>query len=92
MPPTVGKLIEISLVQHCLRLMVFAAVIALAATSLGDIYLALFLIGLLVGSMGRDVAQFRYTVHMWPVLQVVMDWNRIDELLQPDESRGSPST
>lgn len=84
-PPTVGKFIVLSLVKHSVRLMVFGALIAVSAATFSDVRLPLFLVGLLVGSMGRDIAHFRYTVYLWPTLELVMDWNKTDELLQASD-------
>ena len=84
-PPTIGKLISRSLVAHIAMLMGIGALLAIALAA--DLkYVAAGIAGAVIGVLSRDLCIFMRSVRIWPVLESVIDWEKVDELLD-DESR-----
>jgi hypothetical protein len=48
--------------------------------------LAYFIVGMLVGTLARDVGTFRRVLQVWPALSQVLDWHRVDEVLDQEEA------
>ena len=69
--------------RHVLLVLVFTFAAVLTYTfrlpSVG-----LILVGMAIGAISRDFGMFRKMVIVWPVLSRVLDWRRIDELLEDD--------
>ena len=42
--------------------------------------LALVMLGLFVGMATAAIAHVRMTLHQWPLVEHVTDWNRVEEL------------
>ena len=40
-------------------------------------FVAVFLIALAMGGMFRDITYLRQTTHIWPILQDVLDWDKV---------------
>ena len=51
----------------------------------------LFMIGMGVGAKSRDLGIFRIFVKIWPALAAALDWERIDALIDPDQSSSQTS-
>ncbi len=83
-PPTLWSLWEQSSKNHAILFMV---------VSLGSIYLyldvsravGLFFAGIGVGAILRDIGRFRAFARIWPVLAQILDWKKIDDLLDDRE-------
>ncbi|HSG17855.1 MAG TPA: hypothetical protein VLE70_16240 [Anaerolineae bacterium] len=78
-----------SLFRHNLPRLVFMALLVfllyLLAPTAGTEWLALIATGLFLGVLGRDIGRFWQFVRMWPALAAVLDWQRLDMLLNsPD--------
>lgn len=82
-PPSVRKLFGRSLWRYLLLIFVFVLGIALAVI-FGLANHAFLMLGLLVGALLRDLASFIRFVRTWPVTESVLDWDRIDTLLEAD--------
>jgi hypothetical protein len=66
----------------------FGGIIALACYLLdtaGAMRISLLCGGGFLGAMGRELAGCRYTIRVWPVLQTIIDWPRVQDLLQRNE-------
>lgn len=50
-----------------------------------DAWIGTFTIGLFVGTLVRDIRGFRQWNRLWPVMEQVMDWKRIEELLDSSD-------
>lgn len=44
-------------------------------------------IGIAIGALSRDFGRFHQTVKLWPALDEVIDWNKVDDLLN-NEANG----
>ena len=51
----------------------------------------LFMIGMGVGAKSRDLGIFRIFVKIWPALAAALDWDKIDALIDPDQSSSQTS-
>ena len=82
--PSVSRLVAISTWAYVRLLLVFTIAFALTWT-----YefrsTALLLLGMVIGTVSRDFGTFRRMVKIWPVLCHVLDWKRIDELLEEED-------
>lgn len=48
--------------------------------------------GMIVGALARDAGYVRLWRRNWPLVDAIIDWNRVDELLaQSEESTAPPS-
>jgi len=54
-----------------------------------DSYVGMFFVGLTTGAFLRIMAQVRLNVGVWPVVEQVTDWDKVDEALRED---AQPST
>jgi hypothetical protein len=85
--PGVGFFVRLNLWRYLL--LVGAAVVAfLLLLFLGAGGSACLVLGLVAGALLRDIALFRRFKNTWPVTERVLDWERIDYLLEgraPDE-------
>ena len=61
-------------------LLVFATGIVLMAALKAPAF-SFILVGMVIGTLSRDLGAFRKTVRVWPALAAVLDFNRIDQLL-----------
>lgn len=52
----------------------------------GDTGYCLFLAGAFFGLLLRDIAWFRITARFWPVSDAVTDWEKVDALIEENES------
>lgn len=50
-----------------------------------------FTAGMLVGSALRDIPYWRGTIVMWPLIQVITNWNEVERLLGEGERHPSAS-
>jgi hypothetical protein len=49
----------------------------------GWVYL---LLGVIIGIIVRALLAYQQTIRLWPVLTVIIDWDKVDALLQPQSS------
>lgn len=83
-PPTLWSLWEQASRSHAILFIL---------VSLGSIFLYLdvspaagcFLAGLGVGAILRDVGRFRAIASVWPALTMILDWKKVDDLLESRE-------
>jgi hypothetical protein len=52
----------------------------------------LFMAGMGVGAKSRDFGIFRIFVKIWPALGAAFDWNKVDALIDPDQSSSQTSS
>ncbi|MCE9554056.1 MAG: hypothetical protein K8T91_11865 [Planctomycetes bacterium] len=45
-------------------------------------FVAIFLCALAMGGMFRDITYLRQTTHIWPVLQDILDWDKVAARLE----------
>lgn len=86
-PPTVFSLLclewkaELMLVGYCL--------LAGAYCYWAEMQVTLYLVcGAMFGALTRDIGLFRRTTQIWPMLSEVIDWNRVDQVLDQQGSSG----
>ncbi len=93
-PPTFGSLYVRYIPNHFI---IAVLVVGLA----GLFYVALpksgafsgvcyFLAGTFVGSVARDLGVIRRTLQAWPILADIIDWRRVDKLLDQQSGESSP--
>ena len=83
-PPTFWQLLRVNLPRLAFMALLVVLLYVLAPTA-GTEWLALMVTGLFLGVLVRDIGRFWQFVRMWPVLAAVLDWQRIDRLLNnPD--------
>ena len=51
---------------------------------------ALAFLGILFGSLLRDYAWFRASVKLWPTINALMDWERIEQVLEESKADSKP--
>jgi hypothetical protein len=78
-PPTTAALWA-SLLPRAVVLGVLFGGPAAAAWWVGELWLAWFAGGALLGALARDHAAVRQSIALWPVTASVLDWDRIDRL------------
>jgi len=44
------------------------------------------LLGVIIGSFLRALLAYRQTIRLWPMLDSIIDWAKVDALLQPQPS------
>lgn len=69
---------------YTILLLVFAGLAVFAYPAFGTLgpsFLAVALFSIVL----RDIGYFRRTVAIWPVLQQVLDWNKIEQFTSPNE-------
>ena len=79
-PPTIAKLMSMSIVAHIAMLMCIGTALALAIAA-NEKYMAAAIAGSVVGALSRDLGVFIRIVRVWPVLNSIIDWNKVDSLL-----------
>lgn len=81
--PRMGSLWRKSLKAHLVLLALLLLVVPitwfLEIPSIG-----LFTVGLTAGAILRDSAWFRRSVQFWPLLDSIIDWNKVDTLLEQE--------
>jgi hypothetical protein len=88
-PPTVRGSLETMLVSHIALIMFLTVLTVVGSVMTGGIYLGIFVVGLGVGAFARDIGWIRRTVQYWPILATVIDWQKVDTLLESDEESSS---
>jgi hypothetical protein len=58
-----------------------------AAYTLHAYWAAFIVVGLFIGALARDVGSFRRVIQIWPVFAEVLDWQRVDQLLDQDRTQ-----
>jgi len=53
-------------------------------------YVGIFMIGLTLGAVLRIIGYARFTVMGWPVIERVLDWDRVESLLREEAQPGDP--
>lgn len=76
--------------KHYTFLVVLLASICLLAIVLEIRMIAIVATGLVAGAVLRDIGYARRLVRVWPLLEEIMDWNRIEKKMA-DQSSGSNS-
>jgi hypothetical protein len=79
-PPTLGRLLLRSWWIHAIMLIVGVG-IAASLFYLGMPSIGMLGLGMMLGAVLRDIRHFRNTVMVWLVLEQVIDWGRIKQLL-----------
>lgn len=79
-PPTIGRLMSMSIVAYIGLLMATGAMLAIAIAT-DDKFFAALIVGGVAGALGRDIGIFIRFVRFWPVLNSIIDWNKADGLL-----------
>jgi len=75
-PPNLFQLVGLNLKRYFFMLIVTALAIGLLA-ALNWPNLIFLLLGLMLGTLLRDIATFRQFVKTWPVTKSVLDWQEI---------------
>ena len=87
--PSVWRLFRLNLRRY----LVFGALLILLY-ALGPVggtdFLAWLASGMLLGLLLRDLATFRRFVHIWPALEAVLDWERVERLLSAPPAGREP--
>ncbi|MBS0204330.1 MAG: hypothetical protein JSS49_15610 [Planctomycetes bacterium] len=83
-PPTVAELIRLNVRRILILSICFVGPSAIAISDRSYSVAAMGL-GMFLGILLRDFGAFRATVHFWPALNDVVDWNRLDELLDKEK-------
>ena len=86
-PPTFWHLFRQNLPRLVFMALLVVLIYVLAPTA-GTEWLALFVTGLFLGVLVRDLGRFWQFVRMWPVLAAVLDWQRLDMLLNSPDAVG----
>jgi hypothetical protein len=80
-PPSLVGLIGRNLGRYLLMIITAAlAIILFYSVQLPNH--ASVLLGLLIGALLRDIAVFQRLIKTWPITESVLDWDRIDTLLE----------
>jgi len=82
-PPSIRELMSMSVINHIALLMIFGAFVSISL-AFDETYFATGLVGVILGAFGRDLGWYRRTVQLWPLQNVILDWNKIDEILTVD--------
>lgn len=87
-PPTLTHLLRRSWYSHALLLAAgIGGSVGLFAVGASNDWL-LLVVGLMAGAFFRDIGYFRVTIRVWPILDRVVDWKRVHELVgAPDAPR-----
>jgi hypothetical protein len=80
-PPGLVQLVRRNLGHYLLRILIAALAIMLAYM-LQRPELAFLVLGMLVGALLRDLAFFNRLARTWPTTASVLDWDRIEALLE----------
>ena len=79
-PPTMWRLMALSIIHHAAMVMMSGAAFAIAlAIDMSDF--SWFFAGALVGAFARDLGLFRRMQQAWPAMLTVIDWNKVDQAL-----------
>lgn len=79
-PPTIWRLMKVTMINHAAILMVVSAAVAIMlATEIPSA--AWFFVGMGFGVLCRDLGVFRRLVQVWPVLLTIIDWHKVDQVL-----------
>jgi hypothetical protein len=83
-PPTLWQLVRQNLWRYgAIALLVILLFFLVPAA--GAEYLKWIATGLFLGVLLRDISRFRQFVHTWPAMEAVLDWQRLEALLnKPD--------
>ena len=54
-----------------------------------DLLLGMFGVGVTMGAVARIIAQARFTVEVWPVVEQATDWGKVEEFLREN---GQPTS
>lgn len=87
-PPTERTLFADLMVKMTATFMLTASAVA-TFTGLGYYAVAAFFAGIPVGAVLLSTGTRKTTVHLWPIFETVIDWNKVDELLEG--SHGQPT-
>ena len=79
--PTLVQLIVRNLGRYLLIIAVAALVLVLSY-ALERPAVANFVLGLLIGALLRDLGTFIQFTKTWPIIDPVLDWDRIEALLE----------
>jgi hypothetical protein len=82
-PPTVWDVCRQN-ARVMITLILFFGGLAALAYAVDLQGLAIFTLGILAGCLLRDFQAFRRSVHHWPMSEAILDWPRIEKML--DES------
>jgi len=87
-PPTSGEFFRRYALALFLRVLIVA--VSAVACDVANIPSIGFLVaGLLIGATLRDWRHYYYTMHVWPLIQAIVEWERAARLLEDAESAGS---
>ena len=68
--------------RYYLLLVVTLGSVAAIFWSVGSDAAALAIVGIIVGVLLRDIYWFRGSLATWPTLDAIVDWDRVDNLLE----------
>lgn len=84
-PPSLFRLIRRNLGRYLLML-IPAAIAILLSYSIQRPSLGAFGLGLVIGALLRDLGTFIRTIRIWPIIESVIDWDRVQALLKSEAS------
>jgi len=79
-PPTFWQLFKLNLWRYLVMAVLLVLLFGLSKVT-GTEWLALITLGLFLGALMRDLARFRQFVHIWPAISAVLDWERLNTLV-----------
>lgn len=84
-PPTFGSLYARYIPVHFTKAVLFIGIAGLLYVLLRESAavngFCFFLAGAFLGSVARDLGVIRRTLHAWPILADIIDWRRVEKLL-----------
>lgn len=83
-PPTIAELIRLNVRRFLILSICLVGPSVMAVYDRSYVVAAMGL-GVFFGILLRDFGAFRTTVYLWPALNNVVDWNRLNELLDEEK-------
>jgi hypothetical protein len=79
--PTMGKTL-VRIARRFWWFVLLCGAVSFLAYWNGWSLLSVAVLGYLFGLVRRDITHARYTIHIWPVVDAITDWQRVDQLLE----------
>ena len=88
-PPTIGSIFRAGVRSHLVLFLLFAALGAFISPAFGWTGAA-FLATSFFSVLLRDLSHFRSAVRLWPVTHEIVDWPRVEHLVEANEAPPPP--
>jgi hypothetical protein len=86
-PPRYADFFRAAWLKYLLHAVAVVAPAIAIAFAAGWPSITAFAVGLVVGVALNDESGFRQLLQLWPAIEAVLDWNKIDQLLEERSNR-----